>query len=183
PECFLDQLEANTPLRADIRRAIEAGLPAYAECGGLMYLARSIEWQGRSAAMVGVIPGDIRMHPKPVGRGYVILEANADHPWRNAATCDIADQEAGPASAQAPLYAHEFHYSSLSGLPTDTRYAYTVRRGHGIDGRHDGVLLHRLLASYTHLRATNGCDWPANFVRHVRACLTANQKEALPCSP
>jgi cobyrinic acid a,c-diamide synthase len=82
PECFLDGLEANASLRADIRRAIEAGLPTYAECGGLMYLARGIEWKGRRAAMVGAIPGDIRMHAKPVGRGYVILEAGADHPWR-----------------------------------------------------------------------------------------------------
>ncbi|MBI3093772.1 MAG: cobyrinate a,c-diamide synthase [Rhodocyclales bacterium] len=173
PECFLDGLEANAALRADIRRAIEGGLPTYAECGGLMYLARSIEWQGRKAEMVGVIPGDIQMHAKPVGRGYVILEANADHPWR----------ESTVGATSAPLHAHEFHYSSLSGLPADTRYAYTVRRGYGVDGKHDGVLLHRLLASYTHLRATTGCDWPAKFVQHVRACLTADTKEAIPCSP
>ncbi|MDP2822518.1 MAG: cobyrinate a,c-diamide synthase [Sulfuritalea sp.] len=183
PECFLDGLEANAALRADIRRAIEGGLPTYAECGGLMYLARSIEWQGRSAAMVGVIPGDIRMHAKPVGRGYVILEANADHPWRAPENLAGAGQAPGSASGSALLHAHEFHYSSLAGLPADTRYAYTVRRGYGIDGKHDGVLLHRLLASYTHLRATSGCDWPTNFVRHVRACLTADTKEAIPCSP
>ncbi len=172
PECFLDQLEANIRLRADIRRAIEAGLPAYAECGGLMYLARSIHWKGRSAAMVGVIPGDIRMHDKPVGRGYVILEPNANHPWR------------GTGSDGTPsLRAHEFHYSNLYGLPDDTRYAYAVKRGHGIDGHHDGVLRHRLLASYTHLRATSGCDWPAKFVQHVRDCMTNDTKETTPCSP
>jgi cobyrinic acid a,c-diamide synthase len=183
PECFLDGLEANAPLRADIRRAIEGGLPTYAECGGLMYLARSIEWQGKSAAMVGVIPGDIQMHAKPVGRGYVILEANADHPWR-ASGANAGAAEAPYAGATAALlHAHEFHYSSLAGLPADTRYAYAVRRGHGIDGKHDGILLHRLLASYTHLRATSGCDWPARFVRHVRACLTVNPKETIPCSP
>ncbi|MDP1611146.1 MAG: cobyrinate a,c-diamide synthase [Sulfuritalea sp.] len=175
PECFLDGLEANASLRADIRRAIEGGLPTYAECGGLMYLARSIEWQGKKAEMVGVIPGDIRMHPKPVGRGYVILEANTDHPWR---------ESTGTAeSTAAPLHAHEFHYSSLDGLPADTRYAYAVRRGHGVDGKHDGVMVHRLLASYTHLRASTGCDWPAKFVQHVRACLTADSKETIPCSP
>ena len=172
PECFLDQLEANSSLRADIRRAIEGGLPTYAECGGLMYLARCIHWKDRSAAMVGVIPGDIRMHDKPVGRGYVILEANAEHPWRDA----------GKAAASPPLHAHEFHYSNLYDLPADTRYAYAVRRGHGIDGQHDGVLVHRLLASYTHLRASGSCDWPAKFVRHVRACLNADHKEAVPCS-
>ena len=172
PECFLDQLEANTALRDDIRRAIESGLPTYAECGGLMYLARSITWQGRKADMVGVIPGDIAMHAKPVGRGYVILEAQTGHPWRSTAQ----------ALGAAPLHAHEFHYSSLTDLPPDTRYAYAVRRGHGIDGRHDGILLHRLLASYTHLRATTGCDWPAKFVQYVRSCQHIDTKKAIPCS-
>ena len=173
PECFLDGLEANTSLRTDIRRAIEAGLPTYAECGGLMYLSRSIEWKGRRAAMVGAIPGDIGMHAKPVGRGYVILEAGADHPWRGA----------DKTLAGAALHAHEFHYSSLNGLPADTRYAYAVRRGHGIDGAHDGILLYRLLASYTHLRATAGCDWPAKFVHYVRTSRNIQTKESMPCSP
>ncbi|MDA8259426.1 MAG: cobyrinate a,c-diamide synthase [Betaproteobacteria bacterium] len=172
PECFIDGLEANAALRTDIRQAIEGGLPTYAECGGLMYLSRSIAWQGRRADMVGVIPGDISMHPKPVGRGYVILEAQPSHPWRST------DQALGA----APLHAHEFHYSDLSDLPPDTRYAYAVRRGHGIDGRHDGVLLHRMLASYTHLRATSGCDWPAKFVQYVRKAKNIDIKEAIPCS-
>ncbi len=144
-----------------------------------MYLARSIEWKGKTAAMVGVIPGDIRMHDKPVGRGYVILEANDRHPWRAAPS--HASQAAAGADV-ALLHAHEFHYSSLSELPADTRYAYTVRRGHGVDGRRDGILLHRLLASYTHLRATSGCDWPAKFVQHVRDCIATDHKEPAPCS-
>lgn len=176
PECFLGELEANAALRADIRRAIEAGLPTYAECGGLMYLARSIQWKDRRADMVGVIPGDVRMHDKPVGRGYVILEPNAGHPWRSTAGTAAADGDGA-------LHAHEFHYSSLHDLPADTRYAYEVRRGHGVDGRRDGILIHRLLASYTHLRATSRCDWPAKFVRHVRDCLAADHKEPARCSP
>ena len=180
PECFLDKLEANSGLRADIRRAIEAGLPTYAECGGLMYLSRSIEWKGGRAEMVGAIPGEIRMHAKPVGRGYVVLEPNADHPWRSAAG---SGRDAAVKADKDVLHAHEFHYSSLHGLPDDTRYAYSVKRGHGVDGRHDGVLIHNLLASYTHLRATSACDWPAKFVHHVRDCLTAKQKETVPCSP
>ncbi len=182
PECFLEQLEANSALRADIRRAIEAGLPTYAECGGLMYLARSIEWQDRSAAMVGVIPGDIRMHAKPVGRGYVILEANANHPWRSADMSAGTRETPHPAAGSTTLHAHEFHYSSLSDLPADTRYAYAVRRGHGVDGQRDGIVSHRLLASYTHLRATSGCDWPAKFVQHVRDCIATDHKEPIPCS-
>jgi cobyrinic acid a,c-diamide synthase len=183
PECFLDQLEANAALRADIRRAIEDGLPAYAECGGLMYLARSIEWNGRSAAMVGAIPGDVCMHTKPVGRGYVILEANASHPWRATDAHGGHERTTEPAAGSPRLHGHEFHYSSLHGLPAETRYAYAVRRGYGIDGQRDGILLHRLLASYTHLRASAGCDWPAKFVQHVRACRRAGHKEVQACLP
>ncbi len=156
PESFLDGLAANASLRADIRAAIDNGLPAYAECGGLMYLARSITWNGRTAPMVGVVPGDVVMHKKPVGRGYVTLRPTADHPWRT------------PAPA-AELRAHEFHYSAIENLPADTRYAYEMTRGHGVDGKRDGIVYKNLLASYSHLRAAAGCDWPAKFVRFVRA--------------
>jgi cobyrinic acid a,c-diamide synthase len=75
PEACLDALQANAALRHALRSAVEAGLPTYAECGGLMYLARSITWQGRTAPMVGAIPGDAVMHARPVGRGYVQLQA------------------------------------------------------------------------------------------------------------
>ncbi len=169
PESFLDALEANAQLRAEILDAIEGGLPTYAECGGLMYLARSISWQGRTARMVGAIAGDIVMHPKPVGRGYVILAPTADHPWHEAGA-EVKD-----------LRAHEFHYSSIDNLPADTRYAYEMKRGHGIDGSHDGVVYKNLLASYTHLRATSGCDWPAKFVRQIRAG-KSRSPETQPCS-
>ena len=132
--------------------------------------------------MVGVIPGDIRMHAKPVGRGYVILEANADHPWRSTDMSAATRETPHPAAGSTTLHAHEFHYSSLSDLPADTRYAYAVRRGHGVDGQRDGIVSHRLLASYTHLRATSGCDWPAKFVQHVRDCIATDHKEPVPCS-
>ena len=62
PETQMDALSENRKLRRGVHDAIEAGMPVYAECGGLMYLARSIEWNGHSAAMVGVIPADIVMH-------------------------------------------------------------------------------------------------------------------------
>jgi cobyrinic acid a,c-diamide synthase len=166
PECFLDALEANAGLRGEIRAAIEAGLPTYAECGGLMYLARSIQWHGQTRNMVGAIAGDIAMHAKPVGRGYVKLEPSADHPWYAGATPLLA--------------AHEFHYSSLDNLPPDSRFAYRVKRGHGIDGERDGIVYKNLLASYTHLRATAGCDWPARFVGFIRS--EARQGEKHRCS-
>jgi cobyrinic acid a,c-diamide synthase len=180
PESFLDKLSANTRLRADIHRAIVAGLPTYAECGGLMYLARSIGWCDRTLPMVGVIEGEIIMHDKPVGRGYVILEPTAEHPWRPA---QLATQLPNLANFSRRVPAHEFHYSEIRGLPENTRYAYVVQRGHGVDGRHDGIVIHHLLASYTHLRATATCDWPTRFIEFARYCrASCSTQEIASCS-
>ena len=106
--------------------------------------------------MVGAIPGDIVMHEKPVGRGYVHLSENEQHPWSRKN------------EKENMIKAHEFHYSSLENLPSNTQFAYKVARGHGIDGKHDGLLLHNLLASYAHLRSTGSCYWASRFVSYIR---------------
>jgi cobyrinic acid a,c-diamide synthase len=155
PETCLAELEANAPMRRSVRAAIEAGLPAYAECGGLMYLARTIRFDGRSAEMVGAIPGDVVMHERPVGRGYVRLEPTAAMPW-----CVPA----------AEVHAHEFHHSSLHDVDPSVEFAWRVKRGHGIDGTNDGVVVHNLLASYSHLRSAAGTGWAGRFVDFVRRC-------------
>jgi cobyrinic acid a,c-diamide synthase len=187
PETGLDALEANAELRAELRTAIERGLPTYAECGGLMYLSRSIVWQGRRARMVGAIPGDAVMHSRPIGRGYVEYEETAAMPWAGAAS----------ASGGSIVRGHEFHYSSLDNLDLGTAFAYRVKRGHGVDGSHDGVVLHNLLASYAHLRTDAGSAWAPRFVefvhrrrerdaaaldRHAAPDSRASFKESLPCS-
>ena len=167
PETCLQELQANVALRVALRQAIESGLPTYAECGGLMYLSRSISWQGQRAEMVGVIPGDAVMHPRPVGRGYVQLQATADAPW-------CAEGEV--------LRGHEFHHSSLHNLDPGVRFAYRVQRGHGVDGLHDGVRVHALLASYAHLRSVAGTNWAPRFVDHVRR-LKGRHHQAAPARP
>jgi len=156
PERALNGLQANASLRTELREAIAAGLPTYAECGGLMYLARSIRWGDRQAQMVGVIPGDVVMHERPVGRGYVQVAETGDFPWPSMG------------AAGSVRRGHEFHHSSLENLAPGVRFAYEVQRGHGVDGRHDGVLVHNLLASYTHLRHCAGNHWPRRFVAFVR---------------
>jgi cobyrinic acid a,c-diamide synthase len=159
PETHLSALAANHALRAELRAAIDAGLPAYAECGGLMYLARSIEWSGRRAAMVGALPADIVMHARPVGRGYVHLRETGCGLW--------PEPHCG---APALIRAHEFHYSSVENLAAGTRFAYAVERGHGIDGSHDGIVHKNLLASYAHLRDVADNPWARRFVALVQSC-------------
>ena len=157
PENNLNNISSNEPLLIDIKEKIESGLPTYAECGGLMYLCRSIEYKGQVNAMAGVIDADAIMHDKPQGRGYVGLTASKSHPW-----CD--------GHINTSIQAHEFHYSSLKHDDNSLNYAYRVDRGHGIDGDNDGIILHNLLASYSHLRHTDACPWVDQFVNFVSSC-------------
>ncbi|MFZ5524408.1 MAG: cobyrinate a,c-diamide synthase [Pseudomonadota bacterium] len=156
PETCAAELEANSALRVQIKQAIDNGMPAYAECGGLMYLSRSIEYQGRTYQMVGAIPGDVKMHENPIGRGYVHLNEEKAHPWPR------------PNAPAKQIKAHEFHYSSLENLPHDSRFAYRVTRGHGINGQQDGLILNNLLASYTHLRTIGSCYWADRFIAFIQ---------------
>jgi cobyrinic acid a,c-diamide synthase len=156
PETAMRQLEANTAMREAIRGFIEAGGPAYAECGGLMYLARSLTWGETQCRMVGAIAADAVMHDKPQGRGYVRLRGTSAHPWADMAGVEIP--------------AHEFHYSGLSNCDPGLHFAFDVERGHGVDGRHDGIVYKNLLASYSHMRDTGRNRWTARFLAHVRRC-------------
>ena len=166
PEVFMTELQANGALRSHIRNAIEAGLPVYAECGGLMYLARTLRWNDMQVDMVGALPVDVLMHERPVGRGYVTLETTPDAPW-------LSPSE----PAGQTLRGHEFHYSSLENVPPELKFAYKVQRGHGVDGTRDGVVYRNVLASYAHLRSGAGADWAKEFVNFVRRQKMANQTQ------
>ncbi|OOZ15948.1 cobyrinic acid a,c-diamide synthase [Solemya velum gill symbiont] len=163
PESAMQELEANESMRAAISDFIESGKPAYAECGGLMYLCRSLKWQDKQCRMVGVIDADVVMHERPQGRGYVSVEETAQHPW--------AKEEQA-----ATVAAHEFHYSRLENLRQDYLFAYEVRRGYGINGKSDGLIHKNLLASYTHLRDVAGSHWVRRFVSYVRRCKERGQE-------
>ncbi len=154
PETHMQQLEANQSMRQSIKLAIEEGLPVYAECGGLMYLARSIRWNDKQCDMVGAIAADIVMEKKPQGRGYVQLEETQDTPW--------------PEPQQQVICAHEFHYSRFENLPNDARFGFRVLRGTGIDGKHDGYCYKNMLACYTHQRSTGANRWTQRFADFVR---------------
>lgn len=160
PETLMDKLELNHSMRQSIKEAIDNGLPAYVECGGLMYMSKSIHWQGKTHDMVGCIPGNISMHQRPVGRGYVQLEFSKQHPWNTVEK---------PSLPPATFPAHEFHYSSIENLPKKAQFAYNVHRGAGINGKKDGYIYKNLVASYSHLRDTSQNHWVEYFVNFIRS--------------
>ena len=156
PETHMAALADNRGMRAAIAAAIAGGLPAYAECGGLMYLAESLAWKGERAPMCSVVPGRAVMNTRPQGRGVIRLAARENAPWRAGA-------------GDGEVAAHEFHYASLHGLPGDASFAWDVLRGSGIDGRHDGVIIGNLVAGFTHLRNTQKTPWVEAFCAFARA--------------
>lgn len=160
PESQMARLEQNSELRGEIRQLIEAGLPTYAECGGLMYLSRSLSWNGRRSAMVGVIQADAVMHERPQGRGYIRMVETENCPW------PVDDSQ----KHSAEITGHEFHYSTLENLPENTRYAYRMLRGNGVNGDNDGIVYKNTLACYAHLRDTTRYHWTKRFIQFVRSC-------------
>jgi len=106
------------------------------------------------------------MHRKPVGRGYVTLQASEHMPW--------------PGLHGQQVRAHEFHYSALQGLPAQARHAWQVQRGHGIDGQVDGYVHRNLFAGYAHLRSLGPDGWAPAFVDFVRRCRDAANTAAQP---
>ncbi len=160
PETNLPALSANQSLLNDIRRALDAGMPAYAECGGLMYLAKSIRWQGQNFDMVGTISGDIIVEERPQGRGYVVLEETGQGLW--------PDPSGSSTKSTNRIPAHEFHYARLDNVSGSPDCAFNVIRGFGIDGRRDGLIIGNLLAGFSHQRNTASNPWVNRFVAFVR---------------
>ncbi|MDP7114998.1 MAG: cobyrinate a,c-diamide synthase [Myxococcota bacterium] len=154
PETHAGALSANVSLRAAVREAAAAGLPIYAECGGLMYLARSIRVRGRDFPMAGVLPIRLAVEDRPQGHGYVEVEVDADNPVFPTGTV---------------LRGHEFHYSRVIEGGGDVRTAFAMRRGTGCVSGRDGIVSRNVLASYIHLHARGVPQWAPGFVATARA--------------
>ncbi len=155
PETHMRELSRNSSMRDAIRKAVHSGLPVYAECGGLMYLCRGIEWEGKYCKMSNAIAADVRMHQCTQGRGYTRLKLTGKAPWQ-------------PNVEGNNICAHEFHHSSLENVDDGLDYAYEVQRGHGIDGSKDGIIFRNTVAGYAHLRSTRSNPWVRQFVKFVK---------------
>ena len=153
PELFSSKLSFNKNMMASVKDFVESNKPVYAECGGLMYLAKSIKFKNKTVKMVGAIDGKVIMHSNPVGRGHVELTQHSKHPWpmRNVI-----------------IRAHEFHYSNIILNSKTNSFAYKVKRGYGINGKYDGVLYKNLLATYSHLRDTKQSMWIKNYLQFIK---------------
>jgi cobyrinic acid a,c-diamide synthase len=158
PEILADKLEHNQTMIKSISKAAVNGVPIYGECGGLMYLTRSIrrnnKGRNKIRKMIGVIEADTVMS------GKLTL---------NYTDADCTSSFFGNISR---IRGHEFHYSNIENISTDSKFAYTMRRGNGIDKERDGFVVYNCLASYMHLHFADN-RLPERF---IKSCIEFSHK-------
>jgi cobyrinic acid a,c-diamide synthase len=147
PEVLANSLRKNQRMKKSVKKLAEGSIPLYAECGGLMYLTKSIHDGTRKHPMVGLIDAETTMTKKmtlnytkgSIGTACVI--SNGTHELRG----------------------HEFHFSQLDSVPGDSKFAYTLDIGTGIKEGKDGLMVYDTLASYGHLYF-DSASYARNFV-------------------
>ncbi len=135
PEVLSHHLAKNHSMKKSIKKLSEDGLPIYAECGGLMYLTKSISSDHTKHKMVGLFDAHTQMTKKmrlAYTRGKIIAKT------------PISD-------TSHRFWGHEFHYSRLQSVSPDSKFAYTLDIGDGIYRCQDGLMQDNTLASYGHL--------------------------------
>lgn len=151
PETHAERLANNTIFKKSLHEAVESGLPVYAECGGLMYLARELTIDHATFPMVGVFDVSAVLERTPQGHGYMTVEVTTANPFFPLGSV---------------LTGHEFHYSYIcSSKPDQNLYAFKVLRGHGINGSNDGIFRNNALGTYLHLHALGTREWAPNVLK------------------
>lgn len=154
PELYAAQLADNKAMRASLQMGVSAGIPTYAECGGLMSLAEYyVDGSGTEYPMAGVLSGYTRLTGR-LKMGYrevIALQANAMLKKNEKAR------------------GHEFHYSEWIRLESDNAFAYTIQPRLGGEPQPEGFSKKNLLASYVHLHFASNPNLAGNFVNACQA--------------
>ena len=151
PEVFAKELSGNVVIRDAVKSAIVAGMPTYAECGGLMYLCDSIvDFEGNSWQGVGVLKSTAEMG-KRLTLGYRETVA-----VRDSSVLVVGDEVCG----------HEFHRSHLSVEPIDSVYhSWRYGKRGEVEQVAEGWGVYQVHASYLHLHWGARPDIPARFLQ------------------
>lgn len=156
PEILGESLEKNHIMRKKIKQFSEKNHPIYAECGGLMYLTKSIHYDKNKHKMVGIFDAETIMTKKMklnYTKGTIVSK-------------NILSNK------KANIQGHEFHYSKLESISSDSKFAYDLKIGEGIKNHLDGMIEYNTLASYGHLYFKSS-DYAKNF---VESCIKISRK-------
>ena len=135
PEILGNELSKNQIMKKSIKKLSEDNFPIYAECGGLMYLTKSITNNNKKYKMVGLFDAETTM-TKKMRLNYTKGKLSSKN--------ILSDSLHG-------FRGHEFHYSQLKSVSTDSKFAFNLEVGEGIKNHQDGLIQNNTLASYGHL--------------------------------
>ena len=153
PEIYASVLEQNTAMRSCIQEFIQQGGVVYAECGGLLYLSRSLQnFEGQISEMVGVLPGDAVMSRTQMTLGYREL---------------MLTQTGLLGEKGSRVRGHEFHYSHLENLG-EVNYVGKFTDSRGKDRGGDGIMINNVVALYTHLHFSSHPQVPLALIQAAR---------------
>jgi cobyrinic acid a,c-diamide synthase len=156
PEMHAEQLSSNHGMLDEIRAFAASGKPAYAECGGMLYLAEKLSTDRASYAMVGALPLSMQMTEKLVQFGYVTVEFTEDCLLGRKGTV---------------VRGHSFHYSRIESqgeVQTSYHVQYSMSGKEEMEGFRQG----NVLASYIHLHFRANPAVAENFVAAIRQART-----------
>ena len=193
PETHARRLSDNHSFLRSLRQAALDGMPIYAECGGLILLAKNLLWKGDRYPMTGVFPFDVEVCDSPQGHGYTTLRVDTPNSFFPVGVT---------------LRGHEFHYSRIlpsggtsaakagienspfiaalkrSTPPSQNRAcrgprrcatqnqsfstACAVERGAGCFEQREFVMTNNVAATYTHLHAIASPEWAEGLVNAAR---------------
>ena len=153
PETNLTKLELNRELMHLLKEMAEDGLPIYAECGGLMYLAKDVEWKEKKYSLTNILPINIKMYDKPQGHGYYRAVVDSENPFFKVGT---------------QLNGHEFHYSAIYDFDENINSAFSVIRGNGCFNKRDGLVYKNVFATYLHLHALASPEWANGMIERAK---------------
>jgi len=155
PETHAIALGRNAGFRASVKKAVEEGLPVYAECGGLMYLGESLLLDKKTYPMAGIFPLRFSLEKKPQAHGYTIVRVEGANPFYKKGTL---------------IKGHEFHYSRVIGPASGKKklqFAFRMERGEGIMDGQDGICYKNVIATYTHLHALGCPEWAEGMINQA----------------
>ena len=149
PEILGNSLEKNQIMKKTIKKLSEDNLPIYAECGGLMYLTKSITSDNKKHKMIGIFDAETKMTKKMrlnYTKGKIISKNPITEKLHN-------------------FQGHEFHYSQLESVSSDSKFTYNLEIGEGIKKHQDGMMEYNTLASYGHLYFDSS-NYAQSFVKN-----------------
>ncbi len=153
PETNVKDLSNNQELMKNIKNNADKGLPIYAECGGLMYLCKSLITDEGEFPMTGIFPFRLKMFKKPQAHGYVVAKINGNNPF----------YEKG-----VELKGHEFHYSKAIEYDEIPPMSFQMIRGEGIIENLDGAVYKNTLGTYVHIHALGTEEWVKGILKKAR---------------